>query len=511
MNRVRSIDDLVLQLRRIAEDYRTVFGPLVARLRSELAGNNKDISKVAEVALECHARQYAVNCVFTALNWRMNLSPSEGLPSLTPEVAITSSESGRVLFLDYFGRDTATNDPLLIVEAKRPSASLPRISDPAEKIPGKYATKNEQRRYLAQVLSRGLRGEGLSEDWSKWLAKMQEYVRSVYERVNKVPRRVVMTNGDWLIAFLDPRDAFLKTSDEPDPDGIVVFENYEVLESEAGALFRHLEYWTVCERPPTVRASEIVFYLTSEQVDRAMHGVRLRYGHECRNYGDPPAIWVAPVLFVRSKSGMWIIVDEPAAEFRIPQNYAKLKGHLTALRTAAKKLLGQTTTALGSGLRLSSLVEHYNDKGIFAELRGVTEEAPDRFLVATGQETHYLLPRPSVLRCPFHDWSRANEKGVASGYLGGRSVDPRAYFISGETHHCSHSHVELAKGNRITAANSGGCGSRSGKEGQAFCEIWRFETHLCCRTCVFEMVCTKAEVFRLPCERVARKSGVVSN
>jgi len=39
----------------------------------------------------------------------------------------------------------------------------------------------------------------------------------------------------------------------------------------------------------------------------------------------------------------------------------------------------------------------------------------------------------------------------------------------------------------------------SGEEGQAFCEIWCFEQHLCCRTCVFEEVCAKSEVFRLPC------------
>jgi hypothetical protein len=34
-----------------------------------------------------------------------------------------------------------------------------------------------------------------------------------------------------------------------------------------------------------------------------------------------------------------------------------------------------------------------------------------------------------------------------------------------------------------------------------FCEIWKFEEHLCCRTCAFEEVCTKAEVFSgLPCK-----------
>ena len=36
-----------------------------------------------------------------------------------------------------------------------------------------------------------------------------------------------------------------------------------------------------------------------------------------------------------------------------------------------------------------------------------------------------------------------------------------------------------------------------------FCEIGRFEWHLCCRTCAFEEVCTKAEVFHLPCQNQA--------
>ena len=58
-----------------------------------------------------------------------------------------------------------------------------------------------------------------------------------------------------------------------------------------------------------------------------------------------------------------------------------------------------------------------------------------------------------------------------------------------------------AKSCRITLENRDRCGSRSSGEQGAFCEIWRFEQHLCCRTCAFEDVCTKAEVFQgLPCK-----------
>lgn len=502
MNHVRTVDDLVLRLRQIGENYRNAFGLLVAKVRAELVGKDGEILKAAEATLEFHSRQYVVNCLLAALNWRMNLSANEGLPNLLPEVAIRSSETDRILFLDYFGREVTTSEPLLIVETKRPSSGLPRIADPAEVVPGKYATQEEVRRYLARIVSRGLNGEQLREEWSDWLSKVREYVRSVNEKASKPPRRVAITNGDWLIIFLDPEDAFLRANAIPDPDGIVVFENYRALvEDEAGALFRHLEYWAVSNRPRSVRAGEVVFYLTGEQVDRAMHGIRLRYGSEPRNYRDPPAIWVAPVLFLRSSSGTWLVIDEPPAEYRLPEKYSDLKRHLTAVQAAAKRLLAQVAIALDSCPRLSSLSEHYDDKQSFAALHGVTEEAPDRYIVATGQETHYLLPRPSVSKCPYHDWFRSIKENVASSsHLVERSTSPRSFFVSGELHHCSHREVEDAKWSRITYANSSRCGSRSGSDNEAFCEIWRYETHLCCRTCVFEEVCTRAEIFHLPCQ-----------
>lgn len=61
--------------------------------------------------------------------------------------------------------------------------------------------------------------------------------------------------------------------------------------------------------------------------------------------------------------------------------------------------------------------------------------------------------------------------------------------------------VALAKSQTVTAKNRERCGPRSSRDGEAFCEIWSFERRLCCRTCVFEPVCTKAQVFHLPCQR----------
>src|SRR5450759_1944815 len=87
------------------------------------------------------------------------------------------------------------------------------------------------------------------------------------------------------------------------------------------------------------------------------------------------------------------------------------------------------------------------------------------------------------------------------------NVKERSFFPSGETHHCAHGNVLLAKSSEITAENRARCGPRSGEDGEdgeAFCEIWSFEQRLCCRTCAFERVCTNADVFQLPCQALVQ-------
>jgi hypothetical protein len=121
--------------------------------------------------------------------------------------------------------------------------------------------------------------------------------------------------------------------------------------------------------------------------------------------------------------------------------------------------------------------------------------------VVTGDKTHYLSPEPSVSQCPHHSWGKSHAMGVACNPspILNRSITPRSFFFSDEVHYCAHRDVTAAKSSQLATANRIRCGARSGENSQAFCEIWRFETHLCCRTCAFEEVCTKAEVFHLPC------------
>ena len=142
--------------------------------------------------------------------------------------------------------------------------------------------------------------------------------------------------------------------------------------------------------------------------------------------------------------------------------------------------------------------------------KAITIFPDEEYFILTGQQTHYLLPEPSVRECPYHEWAHSKTLGVAAlpGPITVPSVEARSFFRSGETHHCAHRNVALAKSSEVTAENRPRCGQRSADDGQAFCEIWGFERRLCCRTCAFEHVCTEAQAFRLPCERLVQIRGV---
>lgn len=486
MSRIRNADESLLQFRRIIEEYEGRFAPRLRALRERYTGTPE--GGLLDHSLEVHVRVYIVNALLAALNWRLNASPDDGLPNLVPEAPVRSESRKSVRFLDYLGLEGRTDDPLLLVETKRPSASLPRALTSAET--------------YSEVLSRALGGERLTDEWSGWLDDVTDYVRSTYRRIGKAPRRAVVTNGDWLILFLDPADAFLQGG-SADANRIVIFTSRADLEKRYNELFLGLEHQAVLAKAPSFPPGELPLRVRPEAVDRAMHGLRLRYSEQPGVYRSGPVIKVAPVILLRSRYGAWFRVESPPRDYELPRGGTELPAHLSHVREAAEQLLREVNRQLGRQIDPFPIVRHYEDGDAFTEVPGVVEQDRDEFLVTTGDKTHYLVLEPSVPNCPFHDWAACEGAGVASmsAPVVIRSISPRSFFFSREVHHCAHRDVNSAKASAITSANRDRCGPRSGEAGQAFCEIWRFEQHLCCRTCVFEEVCTKADVFRLPCRR----------
>ncbi|MDA8397969.1 MAG: hypothetical protein M0Z29_09005 [Actinomycetota bacterium] len=510
---VLNADEFLTRFRGIRGEYLTTVRPLLQRMRASLVVEPTAGETQAKVDLEAHVRVYVVDSFLAALNWRMDVSAADGSLNLMPEMALRSLEKGTTRFLDYLGIERKTGAPLMVVETKRPSSALPMLRESSDM----YARVNH-----SAIVSQGLNGTGLAYEWNKWLDTLRDYVRSVQVQAGRTPARAVITNGDWFILFLDPADSFLEAGAR-DPAKILVIEGSggwdpnalqaapSEMERRYTEVFEHLEYQRVLGKAPTLSPGTVAFNIQSQNVRRVMHGLKLRY-EKLRNVHTPsPHISLAPVLFLQSQFGTWLTVDASNAQFELPHEEKLLAQHLADVEAASKALLAQMNRALGTSIAPTELTSHYADAASFETLSAVRETSDDEYVVVTGDETHYLRAKPTVSKCSFHDAAASFKRGVGMApAIMARSLQPRAFFISGENHHCAHQEVWAAKASPITAANEAGCGSRSGKQGQAFCEIWRVDQYLCCRACVFESVCTKAAVFHLPCHPQGGATRTVS-
>jgi hypothetical protein len=326
-----------------------------------------------------------------------------------------------------------------------------------------------------------------------------------------------VTDGEWLAIFENPQNAFL-SSQLPDPDQIRWYGTWEVIQQAATEIFRSLEYHAVLGEAPALAAASLPFFVAPGEVNAVMHGLRLVYQDSRWPYGhELSTIRVAPALFLRTRSGSWLRVETfaEARQREIPRAEGDLKGHLDEMAGLAGDLRREVDRHLGESPPTWTLTEHYRDQDAFGSLPGVRRDGRDAYLVATGEETHFLRLQPTVPDCPWHDWNKCSEHGVAEGTAPAEHSTPRRrlLFVSRQTHHCAHLAVMAAKLGPVTDANRTDCGSRSAENDGPFCEIFPFEQHLCCRTCVFEDVCTASTRFHLPClrsPRLAEQGGGVA-
>lgn len=488
MSRVRNADQFGQAFGRIKDDYDRIFAPTIASIRAEYADTAGKGGRIPiDDSLEAHLRVFLVNSFLAALNWRPNFTPEDGLPNLIPEVPLRSTASGTTRFLDYLGIECESNHPLLIVETKRPSSGLPRT------VAGRKCATFEE------VISSGLSGGALSGEWSEWLQTLKDYVCSVHSATNTYPRRVVITNGDWLIVFLDVADSF-SAKGTRNPVNILVFQNSEDIKARAAVVYGVLEYNLVSNILEGILPSELPFHISSEDVIQIMHGLHLRYIEQTGIYGTSPIIKLAPIILIRSRWGSWLRIEEPPREYELPHDRERLGSHILEVKAAAIELNQKVIEHVGRNMPALSLREYYADGDSFQEMPAVIERQPNEYFVITGSSFHYLLFEPTIQGCPYHNSDVSQAGGVlASPNILARSINPRSFFFSGEVHHCTHRDVSAIKASRITAENRMRCGPRSGQDHQAFCEIWRLETRLCCRACVFGGGCDEAEVFNLPC------------
>ncbi len=347
-------------------------------------------------------------------------------------------------------------------------------------------------------------------EWNKWLADLTDYVLSVKKQSKVFPKRVVLTNGHWLILFNDPENAFTQKN-LCDPRHIRIYSEPQALIDQAADLYRSLEHQTVLGEVPHLQTGELPFYVPAGAVDRLMHGLHVIHNETTTFEEAAPVIYVRPILLARSGTGAWICI-KATDSFPLPDRAKDLAEHLAKVDSCAKALFADVVRALAlpETTTCASLVSHYKtDDNVrmlpgFREIRSLATGLSRQFLILTGEHTHYLLSSPTVADCPFHEWSTCARNHTAAGTrpILVKTTVPHSFFVSGTDHHCAHMQVYRAKASPVLADNRSYTGPRSAEDGGAFCELWPLEQYLCCRSCVFQNVCTASSLFHLPCSRV---------
>jgi hypothetical protein len=245
-------------------------------------------------------------------------------------------------------------------------------------------------------------------------------------------------------------------------------------------LFEHLAYQNVTKTFVPFTPAKLSFYLDGKNISTVLHGLKVTCGKKTGQYKAEPTIYIVPMLFIKTLNGRWFRVMEEGEnyEHELPYHYNHLPEHLRIVEKAGKRLTKAVCTSLGCKVTSKSLQEYYQDANFdtFRAFR-ICSSAPrnggKQFEIVTGQYYHYIRLTPLVERCPFHSWATCKDQGVSiEQAILKRSVDPRSFFTDGEDHYYSHRATLEKKQEPLNADNKDRCGPRSGRNGEAFCEIY---------------------------------------
>lgn len=439
--------------------------------------------KPVDVELEAHIRTYVIDPLLSSLNWTTN-------ENLTIEALVRSEETGNRRRLDYLGTESNTLRPLLVVEAKRPSAPRPE------------ADRNHDRsrsQILADALSQLKlnpdKALDLTKSWDEWIRTLYDYINSLAD----VPVRVAMTNGEWLIVFEEPRNAFVG-ADPVLPDAISYYSSRDEILKNAGKVFQSLNYDSMVPFGRALEVGELMGLVQAARVKEVMHAARITYVDTETGVGVVPTLHLVPELLLFLGDGGWVRVFTNAA-FKLPHNPAELSQHLTEVADAQGALLQSVSAALGRALPLVPLIDRYNSSWLGVHVAGVARLDNRTHLVALGTSTHFVVSSDAHDGCPFH---RAAGAAAANAALDVIIAKPSSqhvtHFGDQSPNHCAHRMMRQVREKQIADHNREAFQPRGTLEDGPFCKLWGFEHYLCCHKCAFNAVCFQSVGGAAPCQ-----------
>ena len=480
-----------------------------------LQGISEDYESEREILLECHARLYVIDHILAGLGWQIPTHPDLATHSqnLAIETSVTSLMTGHRRFLDYFGFERESELPLLVVEAKRPSLRLPLEGKgskthfnchPASEKIAEYLQSRHESRNVDENLE-----AVLTNEWRGYLDDLRDYIRSVAD-VTTVPRRAIITNGEWLVLFYDPEQAFANEDARVDSTAILIFANRDQILNYYSEIYEKCSYTCLVNDSGIIRPRNLRSVISATDISYAMFGQRVLYCQDRTLYAHVPRIELTPVVHLCTKAGGVVSVESTQpCPFQLGlSNDSQIDEQYDLIFQSAEKLKHEIEQEMNImvAIPLQDISNHYANTNAFHNLPGVKMKAStsctwQEFVLATGTSPHFLTDSTSHRECSYHDSSSANNEGVLHeiGILTRPVIEPRAFFPSGSCFHCSHEQTYETKTINLTPNSRPQSGQRSGKDNEPFCELFQLDQVLCCRSCAFLGCCSQSDLFRLPC------------
>lgn len=384
-------------------------------------------------------------------------------------------------FIDYVGVVDIAGAPLLLVEAK--AWDKPAISARGN---GPHASEAE----LVIAAIHHIR-DGKTEDtspiiaeWDSYLRQVRGYVQTLEEQYGHGLPRAVIISGEWMVVFITPLETFLRAAR---PDDIAIFTRSQFKE-RAGEIFNLLHRSVLTEDAPMpLRPAQLRRFIELDGVAGAFQGVHVHYERTGSTlFVRRPRILIYPALFVaRKDDAVFTVIDNDTPvelDYRTDDNGIEtLVPHLNAIQVRSAALITTCGAELGGTLPVAELSAFpgFRREGMSKTLVRDLAEA-DEWLIATGSATHFLLAEPRVQGCRFHSWSECGADAALQSAISARSVEPAAFFVDTQSHHCAHQVIQDRRGER--------------------CLIQAIDSRTCCQACVFLEQCwTEDERAALPC------------
>jgi hypothetical protein len=440
--------------------------------------------------LEHVTRRHLIDHMLSALGWDIHRMSLEMI-----EEARTRGET--TLFIDYLGINPRTRVPRMIFEAKAWAKPFVKASPIGAEQQGQRNTSSDSA-LLAAAIQHCKSGaprqrSPVTAEWTDWISALRDYVVTIHAESGHVVSRVAISTGQWLVVFTDPEVVFIRPGEVP-VGAIRVFIGSQLIES-SDEIFELLDrtnlindiplYVSPSRLPAFTSAADIAHVFRALWITRHAQGAHFRI--------RPQLIVNAALVIARRDGAILTVLDDQLQESVVPHVYEELPQHIADVTELADRLLEGTIREIEHPLIPSPASEFpgFDQAALQGDALDPTQPVtlvkpwqprPDEFLLVLGVDAHFLRLQPEVGPCAFHEWAacHAHQQSQGPTAIMSRSVDPAAFFFSGELHHCAHRLIHDRRRER--------------------CQIRPFEQFLCCRACSLQSFCWNvADLARLPC------------